>query len=138
MQAPKQPYALLDETECVCQVALEIGGQGQVVEGKANRPLHTEFAEDQQALLAVRPHLRDIALIPRDIAQRQLRLSDTLAVAKRTMELHALFEQRRGAGELALLTQQQPQPVECQPQTASAQAATITPGAVLCDCLFQQ
>jgi hypothetical protein len=68
----------------------------------------------------------------------RLCLSDSLAVAKRTMKIHAFFEQPRGTSELALLTQQQPEPVERQPQTASAQAATIAPGAVLCESLFQQ
>src|SRR5262249_42105909 len=86
----------------------------------------------------VSPHLGDITLIARDIAQRKQRLGHPSAVAKGTVQFHALLEQCRGPRKLAPLTEQQPEPVECEPQTTGAHAATITPGAVLCDCLFQQ
>src|SRR4029453_613030 len=78
----KERDALVDEGECARQVALYILSQRQVVERKGDRPLRPKLPEHRKALLAVRPHSRDIALIACHIAKAQQTVGHPFAVLK--------------------------------------------------------
>jgi hypothetical protein len=119
-------------------VALYILSQRQVVERKGDRPLRPKLPEHRKALLAVRPHSRDIALIACHIAKAQQTVGHPLAVLKCAVELQALVEQRRSVCKIALLAPYQRQKAERIAQATTAQAATIAQRAVARHRVFEQ
>src|SRR5258706_8036541 len=109
LETAKQCYALADEGKCLPQLALLVRRQCQIIERKADRPLHAELAKDRQAWLAVLAHSGTIALVACNIAERYQCEGHARPVANRAVERQSLFEQRRGTHEVTLLAQYQPE-----------------------------